>query len=194
METCRVGCVVMAAGNGTRFGANKLLAEYRGQALIRRALAAVPAELTSRTAVVTQYEEIEDLAREFGFRCLRNHRPELGISRTVALGTAALKDECDGILYLTGDQPLLDRETVARMVDAFCKRPDRILVPAADGRRGSPCVFPKDLFPALLALRGDVGGRQVIRANPDRVLAVPVSPQVLYDVDTLRALEALGPG
>ena len=38
METCRVGCVVMAAGNGTRFGANKLLAEYRGQALIRRAL------------------------------------------------------------------------------------------------------------------------------------------------------------
>ena len=86
------------------------------------------------------------------------------------------------------------RETVARLVDACCKRPDRILVPAAGGRRGSPCVFPKDLFPALLALRGDVGGRQVIRANPDRVLAVPVSPQVLYDVDTLRALEALGPG
>ena len=43
--TPRVGCVVMAAGNGVRFGSNKLLAELEGRSLIRRALDAVPAEL-----------------------------------------------------------------------------------------------------------------------------------------------------
>ena len=41
--TPRVGCVVMAAGNGARFGSNKLLAELEGRSLIRRALDAVPA-------------------------------------------------------------------------------------------------------------------------------------------------------
>ena len=51
------GCVVLAAGGASRFGGNKLLATVEGQALIRRALSAVPAEKFSAVAVVTQYPE-----------------------------------------------------------------------------------------------------------------------------------------
>ena len=38
-----LGCVIMAAGNAVRFGANKLEAELDGKPLIRRAFEAVPA-------------------------------------------------------------------------------------------------------------------------------------------------------
>ena len=37
-----LGCVIMAAGNAVRFGANKLEAELDGKPLIRRAFEAVP--------------------------------------------------------------------------------------------------------------------------------------------------------
>ena len=45
----RPGCVVMAAGNASRFGENKLLALWRGRSLIERALAAVPAVIAYPT-------------------------------------------------------------------------------------------------------------------------------------------------
>ena len=42
MEELRIGCVVMAAGCGSRFGRNKLEAEVGGKTLLCRALEAVP--------------------------------------------------------------------------------------------------------------------------------------------------------
>ena len=187
----RIGCVVMAAGNGERFGANKLLAEYAGKPLILHALEAVPRDAVQKTVVVTQYDEILHLAQDFGFTALRNDRPELGISRTVRIGTQALLDRCDGILYLVADQPLLEQETVRRICAAFAEHPDRIIVPAAGGRRGSPCLFPAVFFPQLAALEGDRGGSQVIKKHPEAVLPVEVPAQELFDVDTAEALSAI---
>ena len=109
------GCVVLAAGSASRFGGNKLTATVEGQALIRRALSAVPAEQLSAVAVVTQYPEILDLAREFSFTPVRNDAPEAGVSRSIALGLAALGD-CPGALFLVADQPLLQRESVEALM------------------------------------------------------------------------------
>ena len=58
MEKLRIGCVVMAAGNGSRFGRNKLAAEVDGKSLLRRALEAVPAHRLCRVAVVTDRKSV----------------------------------------------------------------------------------------------------------------------------------------
>lgn len=187
----QLGCVVMAAGNAARFGKNKLLAEYRGKTLIRRTLETAACTGFSAVAVVTQYGEIEALARAFGFAAVRNEAPERGISRTIRLGTQALAPHCGGIAYLVADQPLLSAETVARLVRAFLDAPERIVVPAAGERRGNPCIFPAALFPELLVLEGDRGGTQVIRRHPERVLRVEVPERELLDVDTAEALEEI---
>ena len=47
-----LGCVIMAAGNAVRFGANKLEAELDGKPLIRRAFEAVPAGVFDRVVVI----------------------------------------------------------------------------------------------------------------------------------------------
>ena len=188
------GCVILAAGNGSRFGGNKLLADFRGGPTILRAFAAIPPALAARTVAVTQYDAVDALAREYGFGCVRNPAPELGVSLSIRLGTEAVLDAAGGsgvtgILYLVADQPLLTRETVLRLLEAFRADPDRIVVPTAGDRQGNPCVFPKDLFPALLALTGDRGGKQIIRQHPERVTNVEVPIQELCDVDTLQELE-----
>ena len=190
MQKPNIGCVVMAAGNAARFGKNKLAAEVNGKPLIRHALEAVPKEQFSRVAVVTQYPEIAKLAREFGFEAIENKHPDYGISHTIALGTQALS-ECDAILYMVSDQPLLGSASVARVVSCWREHPQHIVGAAHNGKRGNPCIFPRDFYGELLALTEDHGGNSVIRRHPDRLLMVEVAQKELTDVDTPEALKDL---
>lgn len=188
----RVGCVVMAAGNAERFGENKLAAVVSGKTLMERALDAVPAEKLAAVCVVTQYDEVEALAKRYGFRCVRNDRPQDGLSRTVRLGTETLGGMCDAIAYLVSDQPLLRRESVAALVDFYRAHPSSIVGAGHGGKRGNPCIFPAKYFPELCALTGDTGGSAVIRKHEDELLLFEIGKEELTDVDTRESLERLG--
>lgn len=185
----RIGCVMMAAGGGARFGGNKLAAPFHGRELARYALEAIP-ETVSERVVVTQYEEIAGLAGSYGVPCIRNLHPERGLSYTVRLGTEYLC-RCEGILYLVSDQPLLRRASAERVIADFLRHPDCIVALSHNGRRGNPCLFPRAYFPELCALEGDVGGSQVIRRHPERLRLVEAEARELEDVDTREALEKL---
>ena len=191
MAELRIGCLVMAAGCGSRFGRNKLEAEVDGKSLLRRALEAVPVEEFHRVTVVTQYDGAAALAESFGFDVVRNDRPQDGLSRTVRLGTEAMAD-CDAILYQVADQPLLERGTVRRELEFFRAHPDCIVGLSHNGVRGNPCVFPRRFFPELMALEGDVGGNVVIRAHPEALLLFEAPAAELRDVDTVEALARVG--
>lgn len=186
----KLGCVVMAAGNARRFGDNKLAARLEGRSLIRRTLEAVPPELFAAVAVVTQYEEILELAGEFGFIPVRNVHPDFGLSRTIALGLTALGN-CDGAMFLVSDQPLLRRESVAALARFWRERPDKLAALAHGGVRGNPCVFPARFFPELLALTEDHGGNTVIRRHEGDLRLLEVPEEELTDVDTPQALAKL---
>ena len=184
------GCVVLAAGSASRFGGNKLTAAVEGVALIRRALSAVPAERFSRVAVVTQYPEILALARDFSFTPVLNDTPEAGVSRSIALGLAAIGD-CPGALFLVADQPLLRRESVDALVTLWQGKPEGIAALGHGGVRGNPCLFPSRLFPELLALQGDRGGSAVIRRHEGLLSLLEVDARELRDADTPEALAAI---
>lgn len=186
----KLGCVVMAAGNARRFGNNKLAARVGGRSLIRRALEAVPPEFFNTVAVVTQYQEVMDLAGEFHFSAVRNIHPDFGLSRTIALGLTAL-GECDGAMFLVSDQPLLKRESVAALARFWRERPDKLAALAHGGVRGNPCVFPARFFPELLALTEDHGGSTVIRRHEGDLRLLEVPEAELTDIDTPQALEEL---
>lgn len=186
----RIGCLIMAAGNASRFGSNKLAAKVDGKMLIEHALETVPREEFARVTVVTQYDEVLVLARRFGFTVLVNPFPEWGASHTVRLGTETMAD-CDAILYQVADQPLLRRESVRAEVEFFRRHPDRIVAMGHGGVRGNPCIFPARFFPELTALEGDHGGSAVIRRHEDALTLFEISPDELRDVDTPMALAAL---
>lgn len=186
----RIGCVVMAAGNARRFGENKLAAQLNGRSLIRRALEAVPAEAFCTVAVVTQYPEVEAMAREFGFLPVPNHHPDWGISHTIRLGLEAL-GTVDAAMFQVSDQPLLRRETVAAEVAEFRRDPAGILGLSHGGVRGNPCIFPARFFPELLALREDRGGSWVIQQHPEALRLFEAPAAELEDVDTPAALAGM---
>lgn len=186
----KIGCLLMAAGNASRFQSNKLLAEFRGKPLVLWALERIDPARFSQVTVVTQYPEICTMAEEFGFPWLKNDHPDWGAAYTIRLGTEAMA-QCDAILYLVADQPLLDAAAIARILETWQETPDRIVAPAHDGRTGNPCIFPREFFPELCQLQGDVGGKRVIKAHLDRLLTVEVAPDALFDCDTPEALAEL---
>ena len=186
----KVGCVVMAAGNARRFGANKLRAELNGTPLFLRTLRAISTDRLDTVAVVSQYSEILQAAEKFGFAALQNNQPELGVSHTIFLGLNALGN-CDGVLFQVSDQPLLRIESVAALVALWREHPDSIAALSHDGVRGNPCLFPARFFPELLALTGDRGGSAVIRNHPDDLLLMEVPAEELSDVDTPEAMKQL---
>ena len=186
----RAGCLVMAAGNASRFGENKLTARFDGQSLFSLALAAIPEGLFARVTVVSQYPALLEEAARAGFDTILNDRPEDGISRTIRLGTQAMAD-CAGILYMVADQPLLRAGTVRRVVDAWQERPEYIAAAAHNGNRGNPCLFPARFSPELCALEADRGGSSVIRRHENALLLVEAGERELFDCDTKQALEIL---
>ena len=184
----KLGCVIMASGLGKRFGGNKLMADFHGKPMIRRALDATEG-LFDKRVVVTRHESVAELVRERNVDVVLHDLPHR--SDTVRLGLEAL-GELDGCMFLPGDQPLLRRETVAMLLEARKEEPDRILRPAYEDTEGSPVLFPAWAFPELKNLPEGKGGGFVIQNHPHDVCRVPIAnPFELADADTPETLELL---
>ena len=186
----KLGCVVMAAGNSSRFGENKLAQHVNGKTVFRRTLESIPAESFDGVVVVLNSPLFSDIVKDLNFTYIYNVFPEKGISRTIALGLSALS-ECDGVLFCVADQPLLRRESICALISLWRSAPDKIAALAHQGRRGNPCLFPARFFPELLALEGDRGGSAVIRRHEEELVLLEVDSPQLQDIDTPEQFRAL---
>ena len=187
----KIGCVVLAAGLSSRFGGNKLLADYGDRNLADLALKAVPVNMLEKVVVVTRYPEIRKQAEDIGFLVVWNEDPERGISWTVRLGLEKM-DEMDAVLFMVCDQPKLTRKSVAMVVDSYIKNPGRIVCASSSAFRGNPCVFPSKYYKELRELTGDSGGSAVIRQHKDALLLVKLTDAAeLKDVDRVSDLDML---
>ena len=184
----KLGCVIMASGLGTRFGGNKLMADFGGKPMIQRALDATQG-LFSKRVVVTRHESVAKLAHERNVEVILHDLPHR--SDTVRLGLEAL-GELDACMFLPGDQPLLRWETVELLLEAWKDNPDRIIRPAYEDNEGSPVVFPSWAFSELMNLPEGKGGGVVIKNHPNEVCRVSIAnPFELADADTPETLELL---
>ena len=112
-------------------------------------------------------------------------------SRMTAL--LAQQPDLQGCVFLPGDQPWLTRKTLEAL--AIGAAPDTIRRPAApDGTPGSPVLFGRDYFAALLHLPEGSGGSAVLRAHPQAIRLLPTPAAELRDIDTRSDLEALRGG
>lgn len=178
----RLGCVVLAAGRGERFGGQKLLAPLKGAPLLARTLDSVPRGLFARVRAVVSDRRVAQLCAARGVETVSY--PGGPQSESVRRGLAAMEG-LDGCLFLPGDQPLC--RSFGAVVGAFDPQlPVRL---AHGGQPGSPVLFPAAWFPQLSALTGDRGGSSLLRNTPVRL--VEGEARELLDADTPEALARL---
>jgi molybdenum cofactor cytidylyltransferase len=184
--------IVLAGGAGARFGGGKLVAPWRGGALIEGALAAAFAAPVRGVVVVTGADSrVEAVAQAFAERAgeaarLRVvHCPDHaeGMGATLRAGVAALPPDAAGAYVFLGDMPLIPASVLTALAAAV-EAGAPAAAPRFEGQRGHPVLFASSLFPQLLALTGDEGARSVLRGLGDRLaLAETNDPGVLFDVD-----------
>ena len=166
-----IGCLVLAAGAGRRFGGCKQLAPLAGRPLLEHALANATATGVDRIHVVLGAHAEEILARidRHGVSPLLCADSEQGMSAPLRAGIAAVAD-CEAAVVLLGDQPLVTAAAVDRVLDA--RRHDRDAVRATyGGNPGHPVVLEDRLFASVAELEGDIGARALLGGA--QVLEVP---------------------
>ena len=183
-----MGCVIMASGLGKRFGGNKLMAEFGGQPMIARILAATD-DSFDRRVVVTRHEAVAAYCRARNVEVVLHNLPNR--NDTVRLGLEAV-GEVDGCMFCPGDQPLLKKETIEALINGWKRESDCIWRPSFEDQPGAPVLFPKWAFSELLTLPEGKGGGFLARKYPERVRLHPVRDQFeLVDVDTRETLREL---
>jgi molybdenum cofactor cytidylyltransferase len=154
-----IGGLILAAGEGRRFGGTKQLADLGGRPLLEHALAAM-AGVSPRVVVLGHAaDEIRarvDLQGAEPVLCDRWHE---GQSASLRCGLAALLG-ADAVLVALGDQPGL---TVAAVDAVLAARGDEDAVRAVyDGVPGHPVLLRRALLARAGELRGDSGFRELL--------------------------------
>ena len=185
----RIGALVLAAGEGRRFGATKQLAEVRGRPLLEHALAAV-AELEPRVVVLGHEAEAILAAVDLqGARPVPCRDWREGQSASLRAGIAALGD-VDAVVVVLGDQPGIGAAAVAALVAAAGGEEDAVRA-AYDGTPGHPVLLERALLDRVGELEGDSGFRELLARA--RVREVDLTGRAdPADVDTPAQLRALG--
>jgi molybdenum cofactor cytidylyltransferase len=198
MSDPRVAVIVLAAGRSSRFGApdaHKLLATVNGTPIVRRSVRVAIDAGVGDVVVVTGFQRARIEAALHGLAVRVAHEPAFGDGMAVSLsrGLRAVQSTADAVLIALGDQPTMRAEAYRRVVTAWRASPGAVVVPRYGGRAAPahPVLFGAETFSELLALRGDVGARDVIARDPGRVVMVDLEWPAPRDVDTTDDLAEL---
>lgn len=185
----RVAAVVLAAGAGKRFGGPKQLLPLEGVPLVRRAAqTALQAGFAPVLVISGAYTPQIRAALE-GLAAQVLDCPAWQEGQAAALRTGVLAAQAAGVgaaLFLLADQPFVTPSLLRALREHHARRLDAVTAPYVFEQRATPTLFDAVTFEALLALRGDMGGRGIFDRFAPRYLPW-YDRCLLLDVDTPEA-------
>lgn len=185
MAESEVGAVLLAAGGSTRFGRPKQLLEWQGRPLVAHVADIIwMAGLSPIVVVGAEADAVTEALEGRPVQILRNYRWQEGMSSSVHAGLAALPPSTKAALFLQVDQPYITPHLLQSLVQRWRESSPALVVPTWKGRRGSPVLFDRALFPELGGVTGDVGGRMIIDEHAEETATLDVDdPLLLADMD-----------
>ena len=160
--------LVLAAGASSRMGRSKMLAEIRGEAMVRLICRAAARVCGAGVVIVVgrQADEVTTAVDGLADSVVTNPEWELGMSTSIRHGIGQLDADISGVLILPGDLAEVDEEDLTRLATAWYRRPEQPAASRFDGVLGAPAIFPRSWFARLSALQGDAGARDLLRSAP----------------------------
>ena len=158
-----IGGLILAAGEGRRFGGTKQLADLRGRPLLAYAVEAMLAVPAISPVVVVLGHEAAAIRREIDFtgaQVVVCDRWRDGQSASLRCGVEALGDVGAAVVTL-GDQPFITPQVIAGVLDFEPDRHDAVRA-TYDGTPGHPVLLTRRLLDRAHELEGDVGFRDLL--------------------------------
>lgn len=183
--------IILAAGSSKRLGRPKQLLRLKGSSLIERVVNAALASDLDRIVLVLGYQH-DDISRHLALqtgisrlKVVINRQYREGLSRSLCTGLNEVMNTHPSVMFLLGDQPLVDSSAINDLLTAFRNSTKDICVPVRDKDRGNPTIFSHKFYDSIMRIQGDSGGREIIGSNLAFVHAFPTqNPAYFFDIDS----------
>jgi molybdenum cofactor cytidylyltransferase len=178
--------IVLAAGEGRRFGGTKQLASVDGKPLAQHAIDALAGAGVDELLVVTGHDAdaVEAaLALPASGRFARNPAYRDGQATSLAAAFHEVSDDSEASIVLMADQPGITSGDVRALVERFrASRKQIVRLRFADGP--GPALLSREIYADAGHLHGDVGARVLVASHPEWVDEVAIARPVPTDIDT----------
>lgn len=180
----RLAGILLAAGTGRRFGADKLLHRLPDGTPIAVACAASLRRACERVVAVLRpgHDELAALLAAAGCEIVFCPEAEGGMGHSLAAGVRATA-EADGWIVGLADMPFIASAS-HRAVAACLTAGAPLAACQYQGRRGHPVGFARRWLDQLSALTGDRGAKAILDEHRQHLVLCPVDdPGVIRDID-----------
>jgi molybdenum cofactor cytidylyltransferase len=182
-----VSGLILAAGTSSRLGQQtKQLLPWHDTTMLGWVVRHVEASLLDEVLVVVGHEA-EEIRRHVVLQRARFvEAPDFheGCTSSIRAGLEALHPQSAAVVLILGDQPGIERETIAALVEGWRRMQTPVVRVSYRGRSGHPMLFTKALFGQLKALHGDKGVWKLCDAHPEWVREIEVDRPFPGDVNT----------
>ncbi|HET9161321.1 MAG TPA: nucleotidyltransferase family protein [Caulobacteraceae bacterium] len=187
MTGLRLAAIVLAAGQGSRFGGQKLTSQWEDGLLIDGAIRAAVAAPVEDVIVVTGADPkvIEAAQAHVDPRVRLTYAQDhaRGMSASLKAGINAMRRGMHGVYIFLGDMPAIPHDVLQPLAEAVDNGAPAA-APVFHGRRGHPVIIASALFDMLMELQGDNGAGGLLNALGTQVVTIPTTDEgVVFDVD-----------
>ena len=191
-----ISAIILAAGRSERMSGLKQLMPWRQSTVLEQTVDNFLGSTANEVIVVMGYraEEVRRALAAKPVRWVINPDYEQGMSASIIAGLSLVDDQTQAVMLALGDQPLINSQTISRLIGEFSSGDKGIVIPTYRGKRGHPVIFAMTYKEQLLQLKGDIGGRQIIARYPEDTLEVAVDCEgVCIDIDTVESYYSIKP-
>ncbi len=201
----RITAIVLAAGQGSRFGSQKMLHVYNGKTLLSHVISIIDFDQVNSAIIVTgadaaavksrhqgsiEQQNETDQYRKLSF--VNNPNWQTGMGSSIAAGvTAAINinknEELDAVLIILGDQIHISQQELNHLIKHAKNNQGKIVSAKYNGIIGAPCIFPQSHFEDLTQLTGEQGAKKILNAHSKDILKILIN-SAANDIDTLKDL------
>ena len=191
-----ISAIILAAGRSERMSGLKQLMPWRQSTVLEQTVDNFLGSTANEVIVVMGYraEEVRKALAAKPVKWVINPDYEQGMSASIIAGLSLVDDQTQAVMLALGDQPLINSQTISRLIGEFSSGDKGIVIPTYRGKRGHPVIFAMTYKEHLLQLKGDIGGRQIIARYPEDTLEVAVDCEgVCIDIDTVESYYSIKP-
>lgn len=192
-----IAALVLAGGASQRLGRPKQIEPWGEGTLLSHVLTEVAKGPFDHRFVVLG-AEAERILAEVDFTdwvVVENLEWESGMASSLRVGLDAILrlTRAESVLIFLGDQPEIDQDVVAALLQARRRTQRQVIVPKYRYEWGNPVLVERPLWGRLMSLEGDAGAKPLFKAHPEWVEEVWFEARPPRDVDTADDIEDLRP-
>jgi molybdenum cofactor cytidylyltransferase len=189
------GFIIVAAGSSSRLGRAKQLLPFNGKSLLEHTVET--ALQTNKGPVLcvlgANAEPIRNVLSRLPVTLLINESWEEGMGASIRCGVKGLLKlfpDIKGAILLVSDQPFISSSLLNQLIATHESSGKQIVASHYNNTVGVPVLFSNEIFPELLVLEGQQGGKKILFSNNDRLTSVDFQKGNI-DIDTVADYDRL---